>query len=201
MRTEAEEFLLSEGLILDREPYSFNHFDTAQWHLHFTVREKYIERFGFAIPNEAALEAIATAAPILEAGAGSGYWAHELKKFGVDIVATDPGTGCYHGLPNKGFWNQDWHTVEKLTATEAIKAYPTRNILTVWPDLHGNWPTRMLRSYRGKHLFYVGEGDGGCTGNDAFHQHLDKHYELVQEITIPQFESIHDRLFCYSRKS
>lgn len=36
--------------------------------------------FGFAVPNRRALETIAHNSPILEIGAGSGYWSWELQQ-------------------------------------------------------------------------------------------------------------------------
>ena len=43
----------------------------------------------FGIPSAAALEAIARHGPIIEVGAGTGYWAGLLQAMGVDIIAFD----------------------------------------------------------------------------------------------------------------
>ena len=62
--------------------------------------------YAFAAPNEAAMAALADLAPILEVGAGVGYWAHLLRERDVTVVATDelPTSRCkgdavnqYHG--------------------------------------------------------------------------------------------------------
>lgn len=62
--------------------------------------------YAFAAPNERALAALAALGPVLEVGAGVGYWAHLLRERGVSVVATDqlPTTECgsetvnqYHG--------------------------------------------------------------------------------------------------------
>ena len=52
--------------------------------------------YAFAAPNEAALSALEALAPLLEVGAGVGYWAKLLQDCGVDIVATDamPTAAC-----------------------------------------------------------------------------------------------------------
>ena len=45
--------------------------------------------YAFAVPNTAALAELSTHAPIVEIGAGTGYWASQLKNMGVDVVAYD----------------------------------------------------------------------------------------------------------------
>ncbi len=52
-----------------------------------TVRRQ----FGFAIPTDTALQAIAYFSPggVIEIGAGLGYWAHLLHERGTDIIACD----------------------------------------------------------------------------------------------------------------
>lgn len=62
--------------------------------------------YAFAAPNEAALAALGKLAPLIEVGAGVGYWAHLLQARGIDVLATDiKPTACsgdsemnmYHG--------------------------------------------------------------------------------------------------------
>ena len=48
-----------------------------------------VRRYSFGVPDDAALEAIARRAPIVELGAGTGYWAHLLRARGVDCLAFD----------------------------------------------------------------------------------------------------------------
>lgn len=43
----------------------------------------------FAIPSEAALALIAEHAPLIECGAGTGYWSALLQQRGVDVIAYD----------------------------------------------------------------------------------------------------------------
>lgn len=49
-------------------------------------------RYAWAVPNERALEVIAERSPggVVEIGAGGGYWAMELQRRGVDVIAYDP---------------------------------------------------------------------------------------------------------------
>jgi hypothetical protein len=166
------------------------------------IREQHIAKFGFAILDRKAIELLRGYAPLLEVGAGSGYWSYELKKAGVDVVATDPGTGKYAFTEDgkKGYtkW-KPWTEIEELDANAAIAKYPKRNLLTVWPDYQELWSAAMLGEFKGQYVCYVGEGDGGCTASDEFHAILKAEYTDVADQHIPQFNHIHDRLTIYKK--
>ena len=162
----------------------------------FLVRDEFIRRFGFAVLTPEAVEAIRPHNPILEVGAGSGYWAWELQQAGVDVVATDPGTGRYRCVGGDG-WSS-WTSIKKITALRAIRRHPTRTLLTVWPDL-ADWPVKALRAYRGKRVIYVGEFNG-ATADQAFHDLLERDFEEERIVTLPVFYGLHDRLMIYRRR-
>lgn len=168
-------------------------------------REEHIHKYGFAVLNEAAIKALLPLAPLLEVGAGAGYWSYELKRAGADIIATDLYTeneevpeGGERTRESYGFGDR-WLPIEELSATQAIKKYPERNLLCVWPSYQGSWSSKAVMAFKGEYLAYVGEGDGGCTGNDQMHAYLNSHYEEVSDIYIPQFYGIHDSLIIYKR--
>ena len=52
-------------------------------------RRYWIQKFSYAIPNDEALDLILSYSPIVEMGAGLGYWAYLLDQKGCDIVAYD----------------------------------------------------------------------------------------------------------------
>src|SRR5260370_1008891 len=59
------------------------------------VRDEYIAKFGFAVLDDRAIDALRPYGPFIEVGAGSGYWSYELRVAGLDSLPTDPGTGTY----------------------------------------------------------------------------------------------------------
>jgi protein-L-isoaspartate O-methyltransferase len=81
--------------------------------------------YAYAPPNTAALEALLARSPLLELGAGTGYWARLLRGAGADVLALDiapPGPAAaaantYHGrvpavtevqrLGSRGCWIAD----------------------------------------------------------------------------------------------
>lgn len=157
----------------------------------FECRETFIKEFGFAVLNEEAIKEIKKYSPILEIGAGSGYWAYELSLRGVDIVATDP--EIYYK------WEKKHSVLHKLTAEQAMKKFPNRNLLTVWPSYSENWAARALENFEKDYVIYVGEGSGGCTADDKFHQILEKRFKHIKTISIPVFSGLHDRLEVFEK--
>jgi hypothetical protein len=64
----------------------------------------------------------------------------------------------------------------------------------VWPSYDETWPTETLGAYEGDTVIYVGEGRGGCTADDRFHQMLHDKWQLEETVAIPQYLGLNDRL-------
>lgn len=167
--------------------------------MHWAIsKDEYHTRYGFAVIDEQAIEALRPLSPILEVGAGIGYWAHELRRAGIDIVATEPELGERNPYPFRV--TEPWTMIEKLSAADAIRKYPDRNLLTVWPGYDETWTGEMLKEFTAEFVAYAGESSGGCTGDDDFHSHLDEFFEEIAIIDIPHFRYLNDRLYLYKRK-
>lgn len=162
------------------------------------LRVAYGSRFSFAILDGVTVERLSHFGPLLEIGAGKGYWAWELRKAGVDMVATDAmGLGRYW---KSGHWQEPWTTIEPLDAKAALRKYPGRTLLSVWPDRGRDWPSEMLRFYQGRKVLYVGEGPGGCTGNYDFHKILHEDFVCEGVFPIPNFYGKQDMLWVWQRR-
>lgn len=213
MTTEYEQAILDAG-IRQSDPYpygwgGYDYYDAVKraggfaavpdWRSRFD-RHAFVSRFAWAIPGEGALAAIAEHAPILEVGAGSGYWAHELTKRGVDIVATDPSPApCEPGETQGYRFERAWHAVVKMEGLTALRKFPGRALLFVWPCYARPWSGKVLAKFRGSTVLYVGEGPSGCTGDDRFHKLLGAQFQCVRDVPIPQWSGMHDRLRIYRR--
>jgi len=162
----------------DRSAYSDRHVETL------TRREELVEEYAWAIPNHEAIETVARCDPILEVGAGNGYWAHLLRQIDVDVLATDLNAST----------DQEWSPVRKADARDVVPDYPDRTLLMVWPSYSESWATETLGAYQGDTCIYVGEGRGGCTADDRFHQMLHEEWGLTETVRIPQYTGIRDRL-------
>ena len=66
------------------------------------VRRDSARRYAWAIPNDEALDAMVALGPIVELGAGRGYWGALLAERGADIV-------CYDLYPPEADDVNGWH--------------------------------------------------------------------------------------------
>lgn len=156
-------------------------------------RRELASRYAWAVPTEAALGLAGDHGPLLEVGAGTGYWASLLRARGVDVLATDvapPGEGnAYHHA------GPAWTRVERLAAADAVRTYPGRTLLMCWPppddDAAGY---AALRAYTGDVLVYVGGGADGPTGTPRLHAELALNWTVTDELALPSWPGIPDRL-------
>lgn len=135
---------------------------------------------------------------VVELGAGRGYWAHMLRQHGVTVHAYDP---CVPGDNNFYFTTAGTFTEVERADHRVVKEHSSDVLFLSWPSYDDTWAYEALRDYRGDMLFYAGEGDGGCTGDDRFHQLLEREWEWLA--TAPQHVTwwgIHDQLNAYVRK-
>lgn len=128
---------------------------------------------GFAVPSDAALDLIASHAPLVEMGAGTGYWSAVLKHVrGVDVLAYDAAPPAAESMAN-GFFVHQFLDVRQgdgaqTFATQAGLARE-RTLLLIWPnnpETAGEetqpslWDTACLDAYishGGHQIIYVGE--------------------------------------------
>jgi len=160
----------------------------------YDLRRDFIKLFGFAVLTRCTVDLLKWFGPILEIGAGSGYWASELSQAGVDIIATDSQTGRYY------FKHGNYFEVSKCSATDASAAHPDRALMIVWPCYDDPWAFAALSAYKGNTVIYVGESQGGCTATDSFFELLTSDWVKIESHYIPQFPGIHDALYIYRRK-
>lgn len=159
------------------------------------ARARYAHRYSFALADPRAIEICVEAGPIVEVGAGSGWWAHLIQLAGGDIVATDE-LGNENPITGKRI---PWTEVSAYDAADAAARWPERTLMMVWPPA-GDMAVRALRAYSGDQLIYVGEAAGGSCGDDAFFAMLDSRWEVAESHQIPTWEGISDHLVVYQRK-
>lgn len=170
-------------------------------------RQELAAVFSWAIPGPAALEAVARHGPLLECGAGTGYWAALLGARGADVLATDiappgprpaatPATRAneFHG------GRRPWTGVLRLDSVRAVRAHPDRILFLCWPPFDDDRVSyAALRAYRGPVLAYLGDGPGGATGTARFHQELALNWTPAEQVALPNWPGLRDRLTVYAR--
>jgi hypothetical protein len=167
-------------------------------------RQELAAIFAWAIPGQAALSALARHAPLLECGAGTGYWAALLSQRHVDVLATGPpGRASHPGWPA----HRPWTEVLPADAASAVRGAPDRVLLLSWPPPDDDGAGyAALRAYRGDVLAYIGDapgpdGTGGLAGTIRLHRELALNWAPVEQVAIPNWPGLRDRLVVYRRNA
>lgn len=161
------------------------------------AREGMMKIFSYAIPNDRAIRAIADLdQPVVEIGAGSGYWARLLANAGVAVRAFDSFEYDRHWFDR----SRAWFPVEQ-GVPEVLPEIPADHaLLLCWPPM-SSMAARAARLYRGDVLIYVGEGSGGCCADPVFHRMLKKEWDELDLVAIPCWPHVHDYLTIYLRRA
>ena len=163
-------------------------------------RRELVDLFAWAIPNERALEALARHAPLVEAGAGTGYWLALLQALGVDAVGYDlspAGTGAPNEFHRRA--RRAWTEVRQGSAVVAARRHPERTLLVCWPPYDDDAASyQPLRAYRGEIVVHLGEREG-ASGSVRFHRELALNWTPVEEVELPHWPGLDDRLTVYRR--
>lgn len=164
-------------------------------------RGELISRYAFAIPTPDIVREIALRTPLIEIGAGSGYWAMCLATAGADIIAYDhrpPGDDSpFDPLGGNRWFEEEWFNVMEGDASMAGR-HPERTLLLCWPPIHDSMAMDALSCYRasgGTVLVYI--GSPGSSGDEAFHRELSA---LKPELSIGlwSWPGTGERLMIYS---
>jgi hypothetical protein len=178
-----------------------------------------------AIPSAACLKAIKALGPVVEMGAGSGYWAAMLEERGVDVLAYDLEPPDPATLLN-GFAFRPFCDVKQgdpsLFFTQPDLA--SRTLLLVWPgqddvgphdEPRASWEAQCLSSYMqagGQTVVYVGEReecikakpgtapDCGVSASREFQVILRTKFVLAEQVDVPSMFYTCDDLTVWRRK-
>ena len=159
----------------------------------FTVRDKLVRKYSWAIPTEAILKTVAKYSPLVEIGAGTGYWAYLLAKLGADII-------CYDTHVENTPPETIWYAIGAGNESKVME-HSNRALFLCWPPYSQPMASNCLKAYTGDTLVYIGEGYSGCTGDGEFHDILEKDWTEVEQISLLNWFGIHDSLWVYHRNN
>jgi hypothetical protein len=160
-----------------------NTFKGQQW---FGERQRLVEEYSWAVPNEEAVLYLSEFDSLIEVGAGSGYWAKCIEDDGGSVRATDIDPP-----------DETWADVEEAAAVDLDLTGEA--VLMVWPPYDEMMAASVARGSP-NHICYVGEPRGGCTGDGEFFNILEREYGLAAKVDIPSYTGVNDDLFHYIRK-
>ncbi|MGA9775938.1 MAG: hypothetical protein WBU92_08470 [Candidatus Dormiibacterota bacterium] len=130
-------------------------------------------RCSYVHPDPHLLAVLLSLSPLIEMGAGTGYWANQLRRLGADIIAFDhapPGSARanrYH--PGATVWTE----VLEGTPAELVH-HPQRTLFVCWPPLFSSLAD-CLDSYLGPVVAWLDDGGVRTVRPRA----LASHFELT----------------------
>lgn len=182
------------------------------WTERIRVRHALAPKYAWAIPSDEALAAIAGHGPVVEIGAGTGYWAsllapliasggRRVAPIGRTIPSAMP-VAAYDIKPGKNGWTDGstYYDVRR-GGSERASDYPERTLFLCWPPYDDPMADDSLAAYAGSVVAYIGESDGGCCASEAFFARLAAAWDVETEIDLPQWWGVHDALTIYRRKA
>lgn len=175
------------------------------------------QMFAFAIPTEAALMAIKSKGlPVVELGAGTGYWASLLQRRGVSVDPFDllplqqaskkaKGNRCKGSSrdPPSNEYHADVHPFCTVLRGSAAmlrqKRYAAHALLLCYPPPNDPMALECLKSFQGDVLILVGEWEGD-TGTREFEARLKRDFLLSQRVPLPNLDRANS-LMVWHRKA
>jgi hypothetical protein len=161
-------------------------------------RRELASLFSWAVPTDAALDLLSKYSPLVECGAGMGYWLALLRARGVDAIGYDlhqPGhRNAFHRNARR-----PWTRVQRESSVKAARRHPDRTLVLCWPPYDDDLASYdVLRAYRGEVVIHIGEG---ATGSVRFHRELALNWTLVEELELPHWPRLQDRVTVYRRNA
>jgi hypothetical protein len=157
-----------------------------------------VQRYAFAVPTSEALETISRYAPIVELGAGTGYWAWLLRQRGVDCLAYDLAPPDQVANPH-AFRPLTWTTVEP-GSVEVLQKHSGRALFLCWPPYRDPFAAQALTAYAGSTFIHIGEPRGGHTADDTFFDALEHAWQPVEHVALPNWPGTRDALTVFKRR-
>jgi hypothetical protein len=161
------------------------------------------KRYSWAVPTPEIIESLAQFSPLVEVGAGRGYWASLIQEVGGEIDCFDENppdiSETNPWCPPHDGWDRTFIKIHQA-GPEIAAVYPEATLFLCWPPYNTPMAYDCLRQYEGQRLVFVGEGDGGCCGDDAFWKLLDSEWNAVLTYDIPNWWSIRDYVSVWERK-
>jgi len=167
----------------------------------YKFRSELIRNFSFAIPTEEAINELIKYNPLIEIGAGTGYWAYLINKYGGDIIAFDNNERDdeWNNVSKEKYFKKNWFDV-KYGNEKMILNFPNRTLFMCWIEYGSEIGLECLKLYKKNYFLYIGEDGGGCCATDSFFDYLKKHWKLKKTINIPQWSGIRDYFNIFKRK-
>ena len=173
--------------------------------------------YGFATPNKKALGAIKKVGPLVEVGAGTGYWSSLLRARGADIVSYDIAPAqlaaaagasrskskkgsAKHKAMNEYHGNVPGFTDVRIGDSRCVAEHKDRALFLCYPPPAEPMAADTLKAYAGNCVVYAGEWRG-LTADPLFEKLLEKSFRLESRLSLPNFGNQASQLTVWRRRS
>jgi hypothetical protein len=113
------------------------------------------QRYSYVFPSMSVLAMLSELGPLVEMGAGTGYWAYKLRSMGVDIVAFDQAPPDGERVNRYHAKTETWTQVLRGDQT-VLSGYSNRALFLCWPPLFSALG-ECLSYYGGDTVAYIGD--------------------------------------------
>jgi hypothetical protein len=150
-------------------------------------RNRVTSTWTWAIPSPDVLDYmtdVLNGRPVVELGAGNGYWAWMLSQYGIDVNAYDIAPIGHADswfsrkkkdqLLDETDWKDDhppreFHPVKKGSIEVLRKRVNANRVLFLcWPPYSSDFAYQAVKEFQGDTVIYIGEPAGGCTADWKF---------------------------------
>ena len=160
------------------------------------------DKYSWAVPDLKAIKVIAFFSPLIEIGAGNGYWAKLLSDNGVTIRAFD------RKVPKKC-----WSAVQKGGPEKLLEDDRDSNLLLCYPDEGTSMGVKCIENFTGEYILHIGElistpGTGtlsepqkpwGRTSNSEMQVELMINFHCVLSLELQGYPHAKDHLTVWKR--
>jgi len=166
------------------------------------------------VPTDEAINVLIDYGPLVEVGAGNGYWSYVLNENGGDAVPTDicpieVHSGTYpvtETFETNGGETEEprvrlWCNVETQDGKVAVTEHPDRTVLMCHPSGATRWSEDVLDAITDQHLVFVGEWFPGADATIRFFQKLIDEFTLIETFPVFDWESMHAQGYVFTKKS
>lgn len=167
------------------------------------MRNDFVTEYSFTIPYYEVLSKILSFSPIVEIGAGSGYWARCLSELGGDIIAYDtfpPGEHApWEWFKGNPWYDDSWYQIMEGDESSAA-LHPERTLFMAWPMPMSPMAYNALSLYKengGKTLIYIGDPNPASSGDEHFYELLYSCRE-IETTELYGWPGINEKILIYS---
>jgi hypothetical protein len=175
----------------------------AAWPRIDVIGSALASKYAWAVPDHKALTILSYFSPLIEIGAGLGYWAKLLQEMSVDIVCFDK------IVPPK---DERWTAVKKGGPEKLLDEdiSGSRNLVLCYPDEDESMGVQCIENFSGEYIIHIGEliGTGslsepqkpwGRTSSAEMQQELMANFHCVLSLELQGYPHARDHLTVWKR--